>query len=162
MAGDRYDTVFGDRCNCFSITENTGQSIEQQVAEDIAARSRKGVLKYGFTVAENPLPLRAWLQHAYEGSLDLPIYLKRAIVEMEQNESLRRSAETTLRNDWSDPCGCIRCYRASTAACGGGLPFEMRRMIVCPLCGNKRCPHASNHEFACTGSNEPNQAGSIF
>ena len=62
-------------------------SIEQQVAEDIASRSAKGVKKYGVTVADNPLPLKEWLQHAYEESLDLPIYLKRAIREIEKQEA---------------------------------------------------------------------------
>jgi len=60
--------------------------IEAMVAADIAARQRLGILKYGTTVAANPLPLRDWLEHAYQESLDLPIYLKRAIVEMEFNE----------------------------------------------------------------------------
>lgn len=36
------------------------------------------------------------------------------------------------------------------------------RMIVCPICGNKRCPKASNHELACTGSNASGQPGSVF
>lgn len=35
-------------------------------------------------------------------------------------------------------------------------------MIVCPTCGNKRCPHATSHEHACTGSNEPGQPGSDY
>lgn len=30
-------------------------------------------------------------------------------------------------------------------------------MILCPDCGNKRCPQASNHIYKCSGSNEPNQ-----
>lgn len=38
----------------------------------------------------------------------------------------------------------------------------MTRMIVCALCGNKRCPHATDHEFDCTGSNEPGQPGSRY
>lgn len=29
------------------------------------------------------------------------------------------------------------------------------RFVVCPECGNKRCPHANDHNNACTGSNEP-------
>jgi hypothetical protein len=33
---------------------------------------------------------------------------------------------------------------------------------VCPFCGNKRCPKASNHDLACTNSNEPGQPGSIY
>ena len=34
-------------------------------------------------------------------------------------------------------------------------------MVVCPTCGNKRCPKASDHELECTNSNEPGQPGSI-
>lgn len=36
------------------------------------------------------------------------------------------------------------------------------RMLLCSICGNKRCPHASDHDLACTGSNEPGQPGSLF
>lgn len=36
------------------------------------------------------------------------------------------------------------------------------RMIVCNLCGNKRCPHANDINNACTGSNEPGQPGSAY
>jgi len=35
-------------------------------------------------------------------------------------------------------------------------------MIVCSVCGNKRCPHATDHELQCTGSNESGQVGSIY
>ncbi|MBM4707954.1 hypothetical protein GS982_01190 [Rhodococcus hoagii] len=35
-------------------------------------------------------------------------------------------------------------------------------MILCPECGNKRCPRATWHEQTCTGSNEPGQAGSSY
>lgn len=34
--------------------------------------------------------------------------------------------------------------------------------LVCPVCGNKRCPKASNHRLECTGSNEPGQSGSVY
>ena len=58
--------------------------IEQQVCQDILKRQKMGIVKYGTAVADNPLSLRAWLQHAYEESLDLPIYLKRAIAEIDE------------------------------------------------------------------------------
>lgn len=41
-----------------------------------------GLIKYRTTVAENPLELREWLQHGYEEALDLAIYLKRAIDQL--------------------------------------------------------------------------------
>lgn len=58
--------------------------VEARVAADIAARQRVGIIKYGTTVADNPLPLREWLEHAYQEALDLPIYLKRAIEEIDR------------------------------------------------------------------------------
>lgn len=57
---------------------------ESRVCEDIAARQELGVRKYGTTVQANPLPLRAWLQHAYEETLDQAIYLRRAIEELDR------------------------------------------------------------------------------
>ena len=42
------------------------------------------------------------------------------------------------------------------------LHFDSIRMILCEHCGNKRCPHASDHQNECTGSNEPGQAGSVY
>jgi hypothetical protein len=57
--------------------------IEALVIADITARQQSGLLKYGQTVAENPLPLRAWLRHAYEECLDQAVYLRRAIEEMD-------------------------------------------------------------------------------
>ncbi|WP_249418033.1 DUF551 domain-containing protein [Citrobacter sp. RHBSTW-01013] len=36
------------------------------------------------------------------------------------------------------------------------------RFVVCQECGNKRCPHANDHNNACTGSNEPGQVGSAY
>lgn len=57
---------------------------EARVCEFIAQRQAKGIAKYKTTVEANPLPLRDWLQHAMEESLDQSIYLKRAIEEMER------------------------------------------------------------------------------
>lgn len=56
---------------------------EEEVCRDIKRRQALGVKKYGMTVAANALPLREWLQHAYEESLDRTIYLKRAIQEID-------------------------------------------------------------------------------
>lgn len=50
-------------------------------------------------------------------------------------------------------CWCLTCR-----------PVTMTdmRFVVCPKCGNKRCPHANDHRNACTGSNEPGQEGSAY
>lgn len=58
---------------------------EKAVCELIEKRQAFGVSKYGTTVAENPLSLRQWLQHALEESLDLSVYLARAIEELDRN-----------------------------------------------------------------------------
>lgn len=58
-------------------------------------------------------------------------------------------------------CNCHSCIeqRGDTI---NGWPRRMCEMILCPTCGNKRCPHANDHRHACTGSNEPGQAGSAY
>ena len=50
-------------------------------------------------------------------------------------------------------CWCLTCR-----------PVTMTdmRFVVCPKCGNKRCPHANDHRNACTGSNESGQEGSAY
>lgn len=51
-------------------------------------------------------------------------------------------------------CGCWRCLKERD---------EIRvQMVLCPECGNKRCPKASDHSLKCTGSNESGQAGSVY
>ncbi|MBK7363097.1 MAG: hypothetical protein IPJ01_12475 [Micavibrio sp.] len=56
---------------------------EAAVCQLIARRQQLGIAKYGQTVANNPLELRAWLQHALEEALDLAVYLQRAIDEID-------------------------------------------------------------------------------
>lgn len=50
---------------------------------------------------------------------------------------------------------CHLCFEKSGA-------LFLDRMILCPDCGNKRCPKASNHELSCTSSNEAGQEGSVY
>ncbi len=62
-------------------------------------------------------------------------------------------------------CECHRCIgekNLGTQTPFGWWPLSSTKMILCPICSNKRCPHASDHDLACTGSNEPGQPGSIF
>lgn len=56
------------------------------VCLDIAMRQQMGIKKYGTTVKDNPLQLRAWLQHGYEEALDLAVYLKRSIQELDAKQ----------------------------------------------------------------------------
>ncbi|ROZ86929.1 hypothetical protein EF096_01830 [Pseudomonas neustonica] len=57
-------------------------------------------------------------------------------------------------------CGnCHKCYKGRPLWPSG--PLVLDRMIVCPICGNKRCPKATDHELPCSGSNSLGQPGSI-
>ena len=38
-----------------------------------------------------------------------------------------------------------------------GIGNPIRLMIVCPKCGNKRCPKADGPQWKCNDSNEPGQ-----
>lgn len=62
----------------------TPQGTEAKVCEDIANRQLHGIQKYGTTVADNPLALKAWLQHAYEEKLDDAVYMRRAIEKIDE------------------------------------------------------------------------------
>lgn len=60
---------------------------------------------------------------------------------------------------------CHDCWAQYVKSLPADAPFSLRflpRMIVCPFCGNKRCPSATYHRNLCTGSNEPGQRGSVY
>ena len=58
-------------------------------------------------------------------------------------------------------CYCYNCNKDYTEP-HSHIPYVITRMIVCPTCGNKRCPHSTDHNLACTDSNEPGQPGSRY
>lgn len=66
-------------------------------------------------------------------------------------------ADFQSKDDGNSPvipeCSCHACRPVT---------FADSRFVVCPECGNKRCPHAIDHHNACTGSNEPGQEGSAY
>lgn len=65
----------------------------------------------------------------------------------------------------ADPeaCTCHRCIWVKKIMGPSGMfLLSAERMILCTICGNKRCPHASDHDLACTDSNESGQAGSVY
>lgn len=70
----------------------------------------------------------------------------REIVNSSTN-NCRENAETSTK------CWCRTCRP---------ITLTDMRFVVCPDCGNKRCPHANDHRNACTGSNEPGQEGSAY
>jgi hypothetical protein len=70
-----------------SPTAAPATGTEARVCQDIGLRQALGRAKYGTTVEANPLTHRQWLQHAYEEALDLAIYLKRAIEQMDRDQA---------------------------------------------------------------------------
>lgn len=59
-------------------------------------------------------------------------------------------------------CGCHKCVKARDALKPPSERVFGTRMIVCPECGNKRCPRAADHNNICTHSNEAGQPGSAY
>lgn len=68
--------------------------------------------------------------------------------------------DTVMQNSKPE-CHCYKCNEKYIEP-GTGFSYVLTHMIVCPQCGNKRCPHATNHTLGCTNSNEPGQSGSIY
>lgn len=62
--------------------------IEAKVCHDIAERQRLGIAKYGTTVADNPLTVRQWVQHAYEECLDQAVYMRKLMDELNAKKIL--------------------------------------------------------------------------
>lgn len=83
-------------------------------------------------------------------------YKLRDAVETIRNSGIAIDAEKILaeRDALNAPdCWCRTCRP---------ITLTDMRFVVCPECGNKRCPHANDHRHACTGSNEPGQEGSAY
>jgi len=51
---------------------------------------------------------------------------------------------------------------SKTEPCCWKCTPDWQGMMLCPACGNKRCPAANDCANACTGSNEPGQPGSAY
>ena len=105
-------------CGCCTPPASRSPSgIEALVCTDIAQRQQKGIAKYGVTVADNPLELRAWVQHAYEECLDQAVYLRRIMEELDKK--LPQKGQPTLVNpearpdlypDWVARTYCKNCH----------------------------------------------------
>jgi hypothetical protein len=59
------------------------------IIDDLLAREEKGLKEYGTTMDRTDLTELEWLQHAYEESLDLSIYLKK-LIKIKTNENAKR------------------------------------------------------------------------
>lgn len=106
----------------------------------------------------------------------------RMLCALEPGTKLYRHAQPApvvpeLRVDWQEnefsadwnACRAAMLHAANSSAnpdcwCRTCRPVVLNdmRFVVCPDCGNKRCPRANDHRNACTGSNEPGQEGSTY
>jgi hypothetical protein len=57
---------------------------------------------------------------------------------------------------------CSKCEDAALEHLDKVQRMLQRTFIVCTICGNKRCPKATDHDLACTNSNAPGQRGSRY
>jgi DNA-directed RNA polymerase subunit RPC12/RpoP len=97
------------------------------------------------------------LKQALEALKDVGVLTDRewqAVHKNKANELRQAIAELESQKPATRYC-CHSCFKTS-----GGVMLD--RMIVCPTCGNKRCPKASDHTLQCTNSNDLNQVGSIY
>jgi len=63
--------------------------VVEAVRADLLKRSEVGIDKYNTTLERTDIDLKGWLQHSYEECLDMANYLKRCIIELEQNHEKR-------------------------------------------------------------------------
>ena len=68
----------------FHRPEPISDPVVEHVRALLLSRSAVGIKKYGTTTVDNPLELRAWLQHALEECLDQAVYLRRVIWELDK------------------------------------------------------------------------------
>jgi hypothetical protein len=68
----------------------------------------------------------------------------------------------TVEDIGKNPTDCGRCHKCLKGITSGGMSITSMYMIICPICGNKRCPKATDHDLLCTNSNDAGQKGSIY
>ena len=76
-------------------------------------------------------------------------------------EAAEEMAHADGQRRMSEICGCIRCVDARSPETFVG-PLTLGWRYACEICGNKRCPHHTDHRLACTNSNAVGQSGSAW
>lgn len=69
---------------------------------------------------------------------------------------MNSDTNSTKQNNPSMECGCRHCHLERSG------DVVVAHMVLCPDCGNKRCPKANNHLNGCTSSNDTGQPGSAY
>jgi hypothetical protein len=107
-----------------------------------------------FSGEERAAAWAAALKLLEEAGEDVPALLRAAADNVEKHGHGNHVFPAAFPKDDPAPCWCHKCNKPDP------LSFSTR-MILCPTCGNKRCPRASDHDLACTGSNASGQPGSV-
>lgn len=124
--------------------------------EDEFTSEEASELETEFLLALDPIAKKAGLEYSLFGTL--------LAQELVHHDVKMINAGPLFDGGTANKCGnCHQCLKHQVVHFG---PIEvsesMARMILCPECGNKRCPKANDHRHECTGSNEPGQAGSAY
>ena len=86
------------------------------------------------------------------------------LADKAEDESNLLDAQVIKKNADGGKVDCMNCYECLKDKKDErtGLSIAFSRMILCPTCGNKRCPKATDHNLDCTHSNESGQPRSRY
>lgn len=98
------------------------------------------------------------------GDVQLLAKIQCLFVEAMEYAAPRSSYPAWVGIDWAEGCRPLNSPVIPDCWCRTCHPVVMAdmRFVVCPECGNKRCPKANDHRNVCSGSNEPGQDGSAY
>lgn len=127
-----------------------------EIMERLLNAGNSPVIPEGYVMVPKE-PTEEMLQASYrEASVYSPTAYRAMIAAAPQSPG---SEPATVPGKWvpvseqKPDCWCRTCRPVT---------LNDMRFVVCPDCGNKRCPRANDHRNACTGSNEPGQEGSAY
>lgn len=116
------------------------QQVEAEIRDRVLEEAAKAMIHRGWTDSASVIRSLKSAAGSNNG--------EKAARSVDANELLYEHAKAQ-----ETACWCHKCSSPERI---------MSTMILCPDCGNKRCPKASDHGLACTGSNEPGQPGSVY
>ena len=141
--------------------EAATDSLREHMAELTAARKRIAELEAVTSEqrAEHDAGMKEFSAMLQGAEPVTTAYKLRDAVEIIRNSGIEidsgkiQAERDSLNSPVIPDCSCRTCRPVT---------FSDSRFVVCPECGNKRCPHANDHRNACSGSNEPGQEGSAY
>lgn len=124
------------------------QNVQQNIPENIPATQFKPVADlYGLTSPTGSETSFTFDSGEARGFIDGG-WSCQEYVELERFQEAVSGNSPVIPDCWCHTCRPVK--------------MNDMRFVVCPDCGNKRCPRANDHRNDCSGSNEPGQAGSTY